>query len=50
MPASHQGTDDRTGATQEALADVEAGRVVDHHAVQAWAKSLGTDMPLPVPP
>ncbi len=26
--------------TLEGLADVDAGRVVDHAAVQAWAKSL----------
>lgn len=35
--------------TREALADVEAGRVIDHQAVQAWADSLSTDDPLPVP-
>ena len=32
--------------TKEALADVEAGRVVDHEAVQSWADSLNTDHPL----
>ena len=37
------------GLTQEALADVEAGRVIDHLAVQAWADSLSTDQPLSVP-
>ena len=31
------------------LADVDAGRVIDHQAVQAWAESLGRDKPLPVP-
>ncbi|AUA56602.1 Ribbon-helix-helix protein, copG family [Achromobacter spanius] len=41
--------EERDRLTQEALADVEAGRVVDHQAVQAWAESLGTDKPLPVP-
>lgn len=35
--------------TREALADVDAGRVIDHAALQAWADSLGTDEPLPVP-
>jgi predicted transcriptional regulator len=35
--------------TLEALADVDAGRVVDHGAVLAWADSLGTDKPLPPP-
>lgn len=35
--------------TREALADVDAGQVIDHQVVQAWAKSLGTDKPLQVP-
>jgi len=39
----------RRQLTLEALADVDAGRVIDHQAVQAWADSLGTDSPLPVP-
>lgn len=30
--------------TREALADVDAGRVVDHQAVQSWADSLSTDL------
>ena len=35
--------------TLEALDDVDAGRVIDHRAIQAWADSLGTDAPLPPP-
>ena len=35
--------------TLEALADVDAGHVIDHQAVQAWADSLDTDNPLSVP-
>jgi predicted transcriptional regulator len=35
--------------TLEALEDVDAGRVIDHQAVQAWAASLGSDKPLPKP-
>lgn len=35
--------------TREALADVDAGRVIDHQAVQAWAESLNTNQPLPRP-
>ncbi|WP_407635521.1 CopG family transcriptional regulator [Marinobacter gelidimuriae] len=35
--------------TQEALADVDAGQVIDHQAVLAWADSLGSDQPLTVP-
>ena len=41
--------EERRRLTLEALADVDAGRVIDHQAVQAWADSLGTDKPLPVP-
>lgn len=39
----------RDRLTQEALADVDAGCVIDHQAVQAWADSLGADQPLPLP-
>lgn len=39
----------RDRLTQEALADVNADRVIDHQAVQAWADSLGTNMQLPMP-
>ena len=41
--------EERDRLTQEALADVDAGHVIDHQAVQAWAESLGTDQPLPLP-
>ncbi len=41
--------EERERMTREALADVDAGRVIDHQAVQAWADSLSTDNPLPVP-
>lgn len=33
----------------EALEDVDAGRVIDHRAILAWADSLGTDKPRPPP-
>lgn len=39
----------RSHLTREALADVQADRVIDHKVVQAWADSLETDNPLPVP-
>lgn len=39
--------EERNRLTREALADVDAGRVIDHQAVQAWADRLGTDDPLP---
>ncbi|WP_462322577.1 CopG family ribbon-helix-helix protein [Halochromatium sp.] len=41
--------EERDRLTQEALADVDAGRVIDHQAVQAWAERLDADEPLPVP-
>lgn len=41
--------EERERLTREALADVDAGRVIDHQFVQAWADSLSTDEPLPVP-
>lgn len=41
--------EERDRLTHEALADVDADRVIDHQAVQAWAESLNTDEPLPIP-
>lgn len=41
--------EERRHLTLEALAEVDAGRVIDHQAVQAWADSLDTGKPLPVP-
>jgi predicted transcriptional regulator len=41
--------EERRLLTQEAMADVDAGNVIDHQSVQAWASSLDTDTPLPVP-
>jgi predicted transcriptional regulator len=41
--------EERSRLTREAMADVDAGRVIDHQSVQAWAESLSTDNPLPVP-
>jgi predicted transcriptional regulator len=41
--------EERSRLTREALDDVDAGRVIDHQAVQAWAESLSTANPLPVP-
>ena len=41
--------EERHRLTLEALADVDNGNVIDHQAVQAWADSLGTDKPIPVP-
>ena len=39
----------RRQMTLEALADVDAGRGVDHSEVEAWIDSLSTDKPLPPP-
>ena len=41
--------EERNRLTHEALADVDAGHVIEHQAVQAWADSLSTKNPLPVP-
>ncbi|WP_215404115.1 ribbon-helix-helix domain-containing protein [Janthinobacterium sp. JC611] len=41
--------EERSRLTREAMADVKAGHVIGHQAVQAWADSLGTDNPLPAP-
>ncbi len=41
--------EERERLTREALADVDAGHVIEHRAVQAWSDSLGTDDPLPAP-
>lgn len=41
--------EERSRLTREALSDVDAGHVIDHQAVQAWADSLDTDTPLPAP-
>jgi predicted transcriptional regulator len=35
--------------TLEGLADIDAGRVVEHHIVHAWIESLETENPLPPP-
>jgi predicted transcriptional regulator len=41
--------EERSRLTRQALADVDAGHVIDHQAVQAWADSLAADEPLPMP-
>lgn len=41
--------EERDRLAHEALADVDVGHVIDHQSVQAWANSLNTDEPLPVP-
>lgn len=41
--------EERHRLTLEAMADVDAGRLIDHRAVQAWADSLDTEHPLPAP-
>ena len=41
--------EERSRLTFEGRADLEAGLLIDHQAVQAWADSLGTAQELPVP-
>jgi predicted transcriptional regulator len=43
------GAERRRRQTQEGLADVDAGRLIDDEAMRAWADSLGTDRKLPIP-
>ena len=43
------GVERRRHLTLEGLADVDAGRLIDDEAMQAWANSLGTSHELPVP-
>jgi predicted transcriptional regulator len=35
--------------TLEALADVDAGRTVDHEDIERWVNSLDSDKPLSIP-
>jgi len=41
--------EERHRLTLEALTDVDAGRVIDHRSILAWADSLATDDPLQPP-
>ena len=41
--------EERRLLTLEALADVDAGRVISHQAVQAWADILDSRQPNPLP-
>ena len=41
--------EERDRLTHEALAEGDAGRVIDHRAVQKWADSLSAEEPLPLP-
>jgi predicted transcriptional regulator len=38
--------EERHRMTLEAMADVDAGRVIDHRSIVAWAESLDTGKPL----
>lgn len=41
--------EERHRLTLEGLADVDAGRLIDHELVESWISSLGTEAPLPAP-
>lgn len=41
--------EERSRLTREALAEIDAGHVIDHQAVQAWADSLDDESPLQPP-
>jgi hypothetical protein len=47
--ADPDGASRRHQRTLRALADVDADRLIDDEAMQAWADSLGTDHELPPP-
>jgi hypothetical protein len=39
----------REHLTREGMADVVAGRVIEHQAIKSWAESLDSNNPLPAP-
>jgi predicted transcriptional regulator len=41
--------EERERLTREALADVDAGKLIGQEAVEAWADSLDSESPLPLP-
>ncbi len=41
--------EERTRLTEEALADVDQSALITHVEMLAWAESLDTDNPLPLP-
>jgi predicted transcriptional regulator len=43
------GVERRRARTLKGLADVDAGRLIDDEAMQAWADSLETDHEIPAP-
>jgi len=43
------GAERRRRLTLDGLADVDAGRLIDDEAMEAWVESLGSDQELPLP-
>ncbi len=41
--------EERRRMTLEGMTNVESGQVIEHQSVLAWAESLSTNNPLPVP-
>jgi predicted transcriptional regulator len=41
--------EERERLTREAMADVDAGRLIEHADMQAWAQSLSSGQALPLP-
>lgn len=39
----------RNRLSRDAMAGLNAGHHIDQQAIQAWAESLGSEVPLPVP-
>ena len=46
---THEQDEKRYQLTLTALADVDAGKTIDHDEVESWVASLDTDKPLPIP-
>jgi predicted transcriptional regulator len=49
MITMNQKEEERRRLTLEALEEADAGDVVSHREVQAWAARLGSASPLPLP-
>ena len=49
QPKPPESTPEDAAADAQALADLKAGRTVDHETVKAWLRSWGTADELPPP-
>lgn len=49
IPVAEAEQEERGRLTREALAEVDSGLVIDQRRVRAWAASLSSGVPLPLP-